>query len=502
MTTVTPTPRDDAPLVDGPVRVPRDLDGRIDVDRLVRTFAPVDLLESADGSGWTYLAPHLGPDLARLVDDGRRSWVVDADGQRRDLGTDPFDAIDRLAREHGIVPEASDSARAGLPGFTGGLIGALAPSLARRRDALPPPAIIDRDRPAALLRLVGAVLAIDPARATLLVIVRPALLAVPADEVRARIAALLEAATVAERTVRRPRPVPDVVVTSLPPTAHVAAIERVLAHIAAGDVYQVNVTQRLTGRWDGSIEDLHVRLRDASPASHTALLPLAGIVSVSPETFLSVRGRTVTTRPIKGTRRRALDPTLDAALADDLATSPKDRAENVMVVDLERNDLGRVCEVGSVVATEIARLEAFRTVWHLTSTVRGSLAEGVGYGALLAATFPSGSVTGAPKLAALRIIGAVEPVDRGFYCGAIGYLAPGAAELSVAIRTATLTGDGRVDYGTGGGIVADSDPHEEVAESLDKAVPFLRALEVTRVGAAARGTDARRAPAGGTRGPG
>jgi para-aminobenzoate synthetase component I len=181
-------------------------------------------------------------------------------------------------------------------------------------------------------------------------------------------------------------------------------------------------------------------------------------------------------RPIKGTRPRDADPDLDAAHADDLATSAKDRAENVMVVDLERNDLGRVCVPGSVRVPRLCVVEAHPTVWHLVSDVVGRLREGLGYGQLLRATFPCGSITGAPKVRAMEIIETLEPVRRGWYCGAVGFLAPGAASLSVAIRTATLHADGTVDHGAGGGIVADSDPAAEHAESLDKAAAFLRAV--------------------------
>jgi anthranilate/para-aminobenzoate synthase component I len=186
----------------------------------------------------------------------------------------------------------------------------------------------------------------------------------------------------------------------------------------------------------------------------------------------------VTTDPIKGTRPRSDDAELDAALADDLVTSIKDRAENVMVVDLERNDLGRVCLPGSVHVPSLLELRALPTVWHLVSRVRGTLRPETTYADLLAAAFPSGSVTGAPRLAAMQAIRALEPAPRGWYCGAVGWLGRGSAALSVAIRTATLR-DGVAVYGAGGGIVADSHPDDEVAESLDKAVAFLTAVGAT-----------------------
>ena len=472
---------DELLLVEVP-RVPRDDEGRVDVARLRVLLQPADVLESAPGTGWTYLAPDLEgighPDRVRLSDDGSVTCALHTDGTHEPLATDPYAAIDAVAERHGLVPGPPPVP--GGPSFTGGLIGALSYDLARRAVALPPRAPDDRHLPALLLRLVGLVLAIDPDREDALLVVRPALLS--GDPARARGAVLDRiAASVARPMPGGPVVTPGPVRTSLPPDRHRAAITRALERISAGDCYQVNLTQRLTGHWPGDLVGLAAALVAASPASHAALLPGPGIASISPESFLEVDGRGVTTRPIKGTRPRATDAELDAALADDLATSTKDRAENVMVVDLERNDLGRVCRPGSVRVEELARVEAHPTVWHLVSTVRGELASDVGWGRLLAATFPSGSVTGAPKRAAMHVIEELEPVRRGWYCGAIGFLAPGAARLSVAIRTATLHADGTVDYGAGGGIVADSDPDAEVAESLDKAAAFLRVLGATRV---------------------
>lgn len=274
---------------------------------------------------------------------------------------------------------------------------------------------------------------------------------------------------------------PQVAWTSLARAAHLAAVEAVLAAIGEGKVFQVNLAQRLSARWSGDVHDLYRSLRDNSPAAFGAALPDVGVASISPETFLAVDGTQVVTRPIKGTRPRAPDAALDAALADDLATAVKDRAENVMVVDLERNDLGRVCRPGTVRVPELTRIEGHPTVWHLVSTVQGELVAGTGYGELLRATFPCGSITGAPKIAAMGLIEQLERVRRGWYCGAIGFLAPGHARLSVAIRTAVLQPDGVVDHGAGGGIVADSDPSSEHAETLDKAAAFLRAVSATRV---------------------
>jgi para-aminobenzoate synthetase component 1 len=245
-------------------------------------------------------------------------------------------------------------------------------------------------------------------------------------------------------------------------------VQVVLEHLRAGDCYQVNLTRRL--EWPRAADPvaLWAALRSRNPAPHLALLRLAGIavVSASPECFLHVEGRRVETRPIKGTGR-------DAAR---LQASAKDRAENVMIVDMARNDLGRVCVPGSVQVPALCAVEHHPGLVHLVSTVRGTLRTGVGPGALLAATFPPASVTGAPKPRVMEIIEALEPVPRGVYCGAVGWLdtAAGRADLAVAIRTFTVT-DGVTMLGVGAGIVADSRPAAEWAETELKAARLLEA---------------------------
>ena len=478
---------DPAPLVATPARVPRDRDGRVDLDACVAALGAVDVLDSGDGRGWSYLLPH---GRWRLVDDGARTRL-EADGHAvRDLGADPFLALERVAEQVGAHPEAEPEPD--LPPVSGGLVGALAYDLNRRVERLPDTAVADRDTAHLSLRVVEVVCALPPARDHALLLVRPLPTALhPAGNPRDRAATLLAAAT--DRLARAagvhpgtgglalPPPRPQPAWTSLPRERHLAAIEQVLAAIGAGAVFQVNLAQRLSARWEADVHALYRALRAASPAAFGAVLPDVGVASISPETFLAVDRRHVVTRPIKGTRPRAGDAALDAALADDLATATKDRAENVMVVDLERNDLGRVCTPGSIQVPELARVEGHPTVWHLVSTVSGELAPGTGYGQLLRATFPCGSITGAPKVAAMGLIETLEGVRRGMYCGALGALSPGHARLSVAIRTAVLHPDRTVDHGAGGGIVADSDPVEEHAETLDKAAAFLRAVAATHV---------------------
>ena len=279
-----------------------------------------------------------------------------------------------------------------------------------------------------------------------------------------------------------------------PSARYVAGVERILAYLRAGDAYQVNLARRLAVKLGvGDSLALATLLRARAPAPHGLWLVSAdgggAIVGNSPERFLRADGRGgIETRPIKGTRPRGgawgraggsllIDPRADEEARVALAASEKDRAEHVMIVDLERNDLGRVCRAGSVVVQELTRVLALPTVFHLVSTVRGTLRADVGLAALLRATFPGGSVTGAPKQRAMEIIEELEPVRRGPYTGATGWLgAAGDLDLAVAIRTA-LVRRGRLTLSVGGGVVADSRPDAELAETTAKAAAFAALSE-------------------------
>jgi para-aminobenzoate synthetase component 1 len=271
-----------------------------------------------------------------------------------------------------------------------------------------------------------------------------------------------------------------------PRAAHEAAVERVRAYLRAGDAYQVNLARRLTAPMAvGDPLWLAARLRALSPAPHAIWIgarsspggPIdAYVLGNSPERFLRVgTDRRIETQPIKGTRPRGSAPSGDDARRAELVAATKDRAEHVMIVDLERNDLGRVCETGSVTVEELMRVVALPTVFHLVSTVSGRLRPDVGLQTLLHACFPGGSVTGAPKRRAMEIIAALEPAPRGLYTGATGWLgAAGDLDLAIAIRTATVA-DGRLSLWVGGGIVVDSDPAEEWEETEVKARAFRTA---------------------------
>jgi para-aminobenzoate synthetase component 1 len=262
--------------------------------------------------------------------------------------------------------------------------------------------------------------------------------------------------------------------------AYAAMVERVRAYIRAGDIYQANVARRFEADLPVGFDPFgfYVTLRRVNPAPFAAYLdmPDRSIASASPELFLRLRGREVETRPIKGTARRAADPSEDAQAAAELLASAKDRAENVMIVDLLRNDLSRVAEADSVEVPALCALESFAGVHHLVSQVRARLRSGEGIGSLLRASFPGGSITGAPKIRACDIITELEDRRRDVYCGAIAHLGfDGAADLSIAIRTVEFEGK-RARFGAGGGVTILSEGAAEYRETLTKAQRILDAF--------------------------
>ncbi|MFZ2302900.1 MAG: aminodeoxychorismate synthase component I [Gallionella sp.] len=259
---------------------------------------------------------------------------------------------------------------------------------------------------------------------------------------------------------------------------YAAAFATVQDYLRAGDCYQVNLAQCFSVEADGDAFCAYLALRCLSPAPYSAFLnlPQAQILCASPERFVSVQNGKVETRPIKGTRPRGSDMQQDRLLAEELHKHPKDRAENLMIVDLLRNDLGKSCVAGSVRVPRLFEVESFANVHHLVSTVEGRLAAGRDALNVLCDCFPGGSVTGAPKLRAMQIIEQLEPGRRGVYCGAIGYVGfDGNMDSNIAIRT-LVYGGGKVDCWAGGGIVADSNLEEEYQETLHKASAMLRLL--------------------------
>jgi para-aminobenzoate synthetase component 1 len=300
-------------------------------------------------------------------------------------------------------------------------------------------------------------------------------------------------------------PVPDLpgVVSSFSRDNYLAAVEKIRQYIVAGDIFQANLSQRLQCRVAEPPLSLHARLRRINPAPFSAYLDVgeAVVLSASPERLLKLRTGRLETRPIKGTARRGRTPARDVAAAASLLASPKDRAENIMIVDLLRNDLSTVCRDGSIRVPELCVLERHPTVYHLVSTVVGRLRRGLGAVDALRAVFPGGSISGAPKVRALEILRELEPTRRGVYTGAIGYIGfNGGMDTSIAIRTLVVK-NGTAYFHVGGGVVLDSDPEQEYAETLDKARGLVAALApggMPAAAAAGAGADPHAAVRGGS----
>jgi para-aminobenzoate synthetase component 1 len=382
-------------------------------------------------------------------------------------GTVERSTDDPFALLRGILAVAAETSP--LP-FTGGAIGYFGYDLARRIDCLPP-RMAESAVPDLAVGIYDWAVVIDhAAQASWLVgAERDAATAAAWDDL---VALFSRGAQVPERSPFRVGQVN----CDFTPQAYRAAFARIQRYIHAGDCYQVNLAQRFTAPVAGDHWLGYQALRRLNPAPYSAYLnlPKVRILSSSPERFLSVRQGVVETKPIKGTRPRAAEAAADAALACELQASEKDRAENLMIVDLLRNDLGKVCVPGSVAVPRLFEIESFASVHHLVSTVTGQLAEGRDAIELLRACFPGGSITGAPKLRAMQIIEELEPCPRGVYCGAIGWLGfNGDMDSNIAIRTLVSAND-ELQFWAGGGIVADSQADAEYQECLDKAAALLR----------------------------
>jgi para-aminobenzoate synthetase component 1 len=389
---------------------------------------------------------------------------------------DPFSL---LRRELARAGAGAAQTRADLP-FAGGALGYFGYDLARRIERLPAIAEDDRHWPELAIGIYRwAALTDHAARRSVLAVADPGALGADAiDRLRALFSQPVAAGAGEAQPGNDPARI-EGVTSNMTEAGYRERFERIARYIRDGHVYQVNLAQRFSARYDGDPIALYRRLgeRSSAPCSAFLDLPFGQVLSVSPERFLQVRDGRVETRPIKGTRPRHADPVADAAAIAELSASGKDRAENVMIVDLLRNDLGRCCRIGSVSVPTLFGVESFASVHHLVSTVTGELDDARDVFDLVRGAFPGGSITGAPKLRAMQIIEELEPHRRGVYCGAIGYIGfDGAADLNIAIRTAMLR-DGQVDFWAGGGIVADSDAGLEYAETLAKAAGFLSLAE-------------------------
>jgi para-aminobenzoate synthetase component 1 len=422
-----------------------------------------------DGRGGRYSFFTADPFLV-IRSRGRRVELIGPAGQVV-TEEDPWTSLQLLLRRYPVdrVP--------GLPPFLGGAIGYFGYDLGRLLERLPATAA-DEGLPELDVGFYDWVLAADHLSGEGWIIATGLPTGREADA-RGRLAGIQE------RLCAPPASPGDAAHLEVPRLRsnfrradYLRAVERAREYIAAGDIFQVNLSHRLGGEWRGAPWPLYERLRAASPVSYGAYLDLGDIkvLSASPERFLKLDGRRIETRPIKGTRPRGATPEEDRALGAELLASEKDRAENLMIVDLLRNDIGKVCRVGSVRVPKLFDLERHASVWHLVSTVCGELRPGLDAVDLLRACFPGGSVTGCPKIRAMEIIEELEPVRRGVYCGAIGYLSfTGDMDTNIVIRTLVLR-DGRMDLQVGGAVTYDSDPEAEYAETLAKGRALLGAL--------------------------
>lgn len=450
---------------------------------------------------------------------GARTECLDlTNGAKRIVAADPLVVVRAL-----LAPHAREGVP-GLPPFQGGAAGCLAYDWGRVLERLPAPRHDDLALPDVVLGVYDWVLAWDHDAATAWLIstglpetspaARRRRAATRAAAVRDRLRSRGGPLATGRASRGRPRPAPQsdrpmpesvaqsardrpapsypveggwwnprlAIRSSFTHGGYLDAVARVRDYIFAGDIFQANLSQRFEAPLGELPWALYCRLRRRNAAPFAAYLdfPDTVVLSASPERFLRVdSGGEVETRPIKGTRPRGVGPEHDAALGLALTESAKDQAENLMIVDLMRNDLSRVCVPGTVRVSELCALEHYATVHHLVSTVVGKLAPGADALDLMRAAFPGGSITGAPKVRAMEIIAELEPSARGVYCGAIGYWSvTGQLDSSIAIRTAVAHA-GRVYFSVGGGIVADSDPEQEYRETLDKARGIIEALAVS-----------------------
>jgi para-aminobenzoate synthetase component 1 len=457
------------------------------VVELDHALEPIDALERLAGLPF----PVLLDSAADRDGTGRYSYLA-ADPVATFHGSAPDDLLADAERMVAQFPARSEP---DLPPFQGGLAGFIAYDYARLLERLPVPRPGDPEIPDVFLGLYDWVIAWDHRKAKVCLISTGIPMMGPHRVPRARersegvLARLRDGADGVDGRPQRESPrhsvdsvgsVDSVLASpNFTPKAYRSAVQRVRDYILAGDVFQVNLSQRFDAPLSEPPLELYRRLRSRNPAPFAAYIDGGAfqVLSASPERFLRVEGRQVETRPIKGTRPRGTTPAADAALAAELRASEKDRAENVMIVDLLRNDLSRVCRPGTVRATELLRLESHPTVHHLVSVVEGTLESDRSAFDLLRAAFPGGSITGAPKLRAMEIIAELERSRRSIYCGAIGYVSlTGDMDTSIVIRTLVAAG-GRVWFQAGGGIVADSDPAAEYEETLDKARALIEAVE-------------------------
>ncbi len=413
---------------------------------------------------------------------GRDITIIRPEGETAISGN-PFDVMGELLREYKL-----DGNPTALP-FVGGTVGYLSYDLGHFIEKLPSKALDDLQLPECYLAFYDAVTVFDhlEGRAYVASTGFPEKGAHRQTRAKARLEEMKRTVAQAPRlcetsALYSDQPAGNQVNlrSNFTHERYLEAVQKARDYIIAGDIFQVNLSQRFEADMPLPTYELYRRLRKINPAPFASYLNFDGVtvVSASPERFLRLRSDRVETRPIKGTRPRGKDLARDEALARELVNSFKDKAEHVMIVDLERNDIGRVCRFGTVRVSELTALEKYATVFHLTSTVEGRLRPGKSAVDLLKATFPGGSISGAPKVRAMEIIDELEPTRRSVYTGSIGYLSfDGGLDLNIVIRT-ILVKDGKAYFQVGGAVVYDSDPEAEYIETLDKARALIQALSM------------------------
>ena len=474
--------------------LPADLDTPVSVYLKLAGRGASFLLESVEGGEQVGRYSFIGIEPSAVLSFNGRSYTRRSNDHATttDLahGQDPLHVLQaELAR-------FSPVALPGLPRFVGGLVGYLGYNVIRFFEPKLDISASSNSRlaraknsPEALYLLTDTLVAFDHARGRLLIIVNAHLNGEPeaayydaidrVDRLADRLSAPLPA--------RHPPHAssPATLSSNFTPSGFEEMVRRAQEHIAAGDIFQVVLSQRLSRRTSAQPFDIYRALRRLNPSPYMFFFDFGTVgdqpchvIGASPEMLVRLEGRTATVRPIAGTRRRGSHPAEDVALEQELLEDPKERAEHVMLVDLGRNDLGRVCEYGSVHTPDLFVVERYSHVMHIVSQVEGQLRDGLEAFDLLRATFPAGTVSGAPKVRAMEIIRELEQLDREVYAGAVGYFSyDGAMDTCIAIRTLQMSGD-MVSIQAGAGIVADSDPAREYQETLNKAQALAVAVEM------------------------
>lgn len=462
-----------------------DLETPVSAYKKLRNREPSFLLESVEGGEKWGRYSFLGCKPSLIFQVKSRQTSLERRGVREilDPGVEPFEHLRRLMSEFRAAPAQ------GLPRFWGGLVGFLGYDMVRHIERLPEltPQLA---MPDTRLMLADHLLIFDNLRQTIKVVVlvhrQPDLS--PQQQYDQAVAEIHEIIhrlrQPVPETAGPPAPEPARLRSNLSQEEFEAMVARAKEYIAAGDVIQVVLSQCFTTPQNGDPLDLYRALRCINPSPYMFYLDLGDLqlVGASPEILVRLEGQQIVYRPIAGTRPRGKTPEEDLALEKELLADPKERAEHIMLVDLGRNDVGRVAKIGSVRVPELFTVERYSHVMHLVSQVEGELAPGQDAISLLKSTFPAGTVTGAPKVRAMEIIEELEPTRRGPYAGAVGYLGfSGNLDFCITIRSFTVH-RGQVYLQVGAGIVADSDPSREYQETVNKAMALMRALELAGEG--------------------